>query len=399
MGRAKTHKTKHPGVYKRDTTHGRVYDISYRVPGERDPKWIRGQFRDLAAANKHRLDLLHEIAHGSLPSGAPKNLAAFVTEDWLPRQQSRVDEAQLRSSTYAQYARDARNHLIPALGTTRLDRIDVSAVEELKDGLLSSGLSPDTARRVENTLGYVLKFARKRRVINYNPVEDADKPSPRRRKPTLPTVAQIYAVADAARTEADGRMILFAAFTGLRLSELLGLRWVNVDLTTGEERVRVVEQFYKGEHVANPKTRAGKREVVLGSDAADVLREHAVAQQLDAQANQHYLVFPSPKGEHWRDSNFNRRVWQPARKEAGLPELMFHTLRYFWVSTVSAQGLTPALTQQLVGHADERTHNGYTRPIPGTESLIRDAQSGVFARPPADDRYPLVTPEADDAEA
>jgi integrase len=398
-GRAKTQKTKYPGVYKRETSHGRVYDIAYRVPGEKNPKWIRGQFRDLAAANKHRLDLLHEIAHGSLPSGAPKSLAAFVADDWLPRQHSRVAEGQLRSSTYAQYARDARNHLIPALGTTRLDRVDVSGVEKLKDDLLSSGLSPDTARRVENTLGYVLKYARKRRIINYNPVEDADKPSPRRREPTLPTLGQIYAVADAARTEADGRMILFAAFTGLRMSELLGLRWDNTDLTAGEERIRVVEQFYKGEHVASSKTRAGNREIVLGSEAADVLREHAVAQQVDAHPNHHNLVFPSPKGEHWRDSNFNRRVWQPARKEAGLAELMFHTLRYFWISTVSAQELPPALTQQLVGHSDERTHQGYTRPIPGTESLIRDAQSGVFARPLVDDRYPDVTPEADDAAA
>jgi integrase len=399
VARAKTQRTKYPGVFKRETTRGRVYDISYRVPGEKNPKWIRGKFRDLGAAHKHRLDLLHEIAHGSLPNGAPKNLAAFVSEDWLPRQKSRVDESQLRSSTYAQYARDARNHLIPALGTTRLDRIDVSAVEELKDDLLSSGLSPDTARRVENTLGYVLKYARKRRVINYNPVEDADKPSPRRRKPSLPTIAQIYAVADEARTEADGRMILFAAFTGLRISELFGLRWDNSDITPGEERVRVVEQFYKGEHVANSKTRAGNREVVLGSEAADVLREHAVAQQLDARPNPHNLVFPSPMGEHWRDSNFNRRVWQPARKEAGLPNLTFHTLRYFWISTVSAQALPPALTQQLVGHTDERTHQGYTRPIPGTESLIRAAQSGVFARPPAGDRYPDVTTETDDAAA
>src|SRR5262249_48388519 len=158
------------------------------------------------------------------------------------------DEKKLRSSTYAQYARDARNHLIPALGTLRLDRIGVEAIEQLKDDLLADGLSPDSARRIINTLGYVLKFARKRRLINYNPREAADKPSPQRRQPTLPTVAQVYALADAPRRVADGHLILFAAFTGLRLSELFGLRWPNTDLSEGEERVVVVEQFYKGAH-------------------------------------------------------------------------------------------------------------------------------------------------------
>jgi integrase len=57
---------------------------------------------------------------------------------------------------------------------------------------------------------------------------------------------------------------------------------------------------------------------------------------------------------------------------------MFHTLRYFWISHVRAQGLAGAITEQLVGHADERTHRGYTRPIPGTESAIREARGRAF---------------------
>jgi integrase len=103
-----------------------------------------------------------------------------------------------------------------------------------------------------------------------------------------------------------------------------------------------------------------------------------MAQQVDDRPNPHGLVFPSPRGSYWRDSNFNRRVWQPTRDAAGLPDLLFHNLRYFFVSMVRAQGLAAAITEQLVGHADERTHRGYTRPIPGTEPLIRDALAAAF---------------------
>jgi integrase len=83
-------------------------------------------------------------------------------------------------------------------------------------------------------------------------------------------------------------------------------------------------------------------------------------------------------GEYWAARNFDRRVWEPTRGRAGLPTLMFHTLRYFYVSHVRAQGLAAAVTEQLVGHADERTHRGYTRPIPGTEAVIREAMARAF---------------------
>jgi len=89
-------------------------------------------------------------------------------------------------------------------------------------------------------------------------------------------------------------------------------------------------------------------------------------------------VFPSPTGERWLDTNFDRSVWKRARVEAGLPALTFHVLRYFFVSHLLAQGLPSALTEQQTGHVDERTHRGYSRPIPGTEPLIQAALGAAF---------------------
>ena len=87
--------------------------------------------------------------------------------------------------------------------------------------------------------------------------------------------------------------------------------------------------------------------MVLSPQAADALKQQSAAQQVDVRPNPNGLVFPSPAGSYWRDSNFNRRVWQPTREAAGLPELLFHTLRYFYVSHVRAQGLPTALSEQL----------------------------------------------------
>jgi integrase len=133
--------------------------------------------------------------------------------------------------------------------------------------------------------------------------------------------------------------------------------------------------------VPQAKSKAGNREHVLGPDAGRILREQSVAQQVDGRPNPHGLVFPSPMGKHWRDSNFNRRVWQRARLAGGRPDLIFHALRYFYKSHIENAGFPPALTKQLVGHSDDRTHRGYIRPIPGTEAAIREAQAGLFERP------------------
>jgi integrase len=61
-------------------------------------------------------------------------------------------------------------------------------------------------------------------------------------------------------------------------------------------------------------------------------------------------------------SNFNRRRWDPIRKAAGLPGLHLHDLRHLYVSRIRDAGLSSALSEQLVGHSDERTHRGYTQP-------------------------------------
>jgi integrase len=89
-------------------------------------------------------------------------------------------------------------------------------------------------------------------------------------------------------------------------------------------------------------------------------------------------VFPSSTGKHWLDTNWDRRVWDPTRKAAGLPALRFHDLRYLFVSLVRSHGGLPEALSELTGHVDDRTHRGYTRPILGTEPLIRDALRRAF---------------------
>ena len=122
---------------------------------------------------------------------------------------------ELRSRTLAQNERDGRNHLLPAFDRARLAEITVADVERFGDRLSASGLSNDTVVRVMNTLGAAMKLALKYRLVPYNPVSDAEKPRPRRRRPDLPTLAQLDRLADATPTRTTRALVRVATRTGI----------------------------------------------------------------------------------------------------------------------------------------------------------------------------------------
>jgi integrase len=208
-------------------------------------------------------------------------------------------------------------------------------------------------------------------------VDAIEKPQAKRRRDPHPLrVADVRRLADAAPASDVRNLILVAAFTGARLGELFALRWDNVKLEPeGSETALIVEQAYQGEVVDRPKTPSGRRLIELGPDAAEALR----AQHVDSgRANPLGLVFPSPNGTHHRQSNFTRREWTQTRERAKLTQATFHDLRHFFVSHIRNAGLPTAVTEQLVGHSDERTHRAYTHALRGTEKTIRDALAVAF---------------------
>ena len=281
----------------------------------------------------------------------------------------------------AQYKRDIRNHLLPEFGPYRVDDIDVERIERFRDKLTADGLSNDTVRRIVTTLGYTLKLARKWRLIAHNPVSDADKPGNTTEETHAPessgrrTSREGNAEPRDVGTRSLRRLLRRAEVRMLRPS--LDRRRSRAAQRDSPDRSAVLQRRAR----RGNEDLASARETLLAPRAARALHELSVAQQVDARPNPHGLVFPSPRGSYWRDSNFDRRIWQKARSKAKLPDLTFHTLRYFYISMVRAQGLPTALTEQLVGHVDERTHRGYTRPIPGTEPLIRAALAAAFESP------------------
>ena len=362
------------GVYKYPTNGG----VRWRYQFEHGRRYGQRGFLTQREAADAMATKRSEVGQG-IGVGPSRLFGDFAERTWLASRRAAAARGELRQITVDGDAADLRNHILPAWAKRPIrDMTDFEAIERWRDGLTAQGLAADTVRGLVHKLGQVLDDACRCRLIPFNPVHEVRKPPARRRTPVLPTPEEVDRLADVMPTAETRALVLFASQTGFRKGECFALRWENVSLERGDERAWVVEHVHKGVLVPSAKTRAGSREVLLGPRLAAVLRELSVGQQLDGRPNPLGLVFPSPTGRHWLDTNFDRRVWKRARGEAGLRGLMFHTLRYFYVSHVRAQGLASALTEQMVGHVDERTHVGYTRPIPGTEPIIRAALVGAF---------------------
>ena len=151
----------------------------------------------------------------------------------------------------------------------------------------------------------------------------------------------------------------------LRRGEILALRDRDVDFESGS--IAVSRQRQDGERVAT-KTRAGRRTVDIGPLALKLLREQQLARPRTRTGCSSRPAPAQPSNAH----NFMRRVFKPAARHAGMPELTFHDLRHTGASLMIAAGCHVKVIAEQMGHAD----GGDARPPPLRPPLQGRSQAG-----------------------
>jgi integrase len=180
----------------------------------------------------------------------------------------------------------------------------------------------------------------------------------------------------------DACLIVVAAFCGLRMGELLALRWRHV--VWHAQRLHIQRAYSLGEE-DSPKGRRG-RTVPLADQPAQALAQLSQRPMFTRNSD---LVFCSRTGEHL-DGSALRRRFKAARDAAiaesqDMPALRFHDLRHTF-GTLAAQGFDLVNVQAMMGHADSRTTSRYLHARPAAEDAAKlsrifaaDASSAVFA--------------------
>ena len=203
--------------------------------------------------------------------------------------------------------------------------------------------------------------------LSSNPVADVEKP-PVTRSGDLQVFSpeEAWALVRAAASEADGALLLTAAFTGLRMGELLALRWRDVDFAASAVRVRA--SYYAG-YLTTPKS--GKvRTVPLAPDVASALAQ--LGRRRDWVGDDD-LVFAGAGGDYL-DGSALRRRYKDALARAELRPLRFHDLRHTFGTRMIAKADIRRV-QEWMGHADVQTTMRYLHYAPrGDEAeLVAEA--------------------------
>jgi len=266
-----------------------------------------------------------------------------------------------KPSTVENVESETRTHLVPFFGERPFDGIDADEVADLIATLAGKGLAPKTVRNVIGTLSALMNFARapRRRWATINPCDGAELPpipeDDEIRYLTIPEIRTLIAHARRGMyQEIDRALYLVAAMTGLRLGELVALRWRDVDWVAGVIRVR--RNYVRGRE-GTPKSRRSSRAVPMADEVGGVLDLLFRASRFQGDDDR---VFAHPAtGRPIPKANVTRRLHK-ALEDAGLDRThVFHDLRHTFGTTMAAAGVPMRTLQEWMGHRNISTTERY----------------------------------------
>ncbi len=259
-------------------------------------------------------------------------------------------------STKAGYKCYLDNWVLPRWGSYRLTDVKAVAVEEWLAGLT---LTAGTKAKLRNIMSALFNHAIRYEWLGRNPITLVRQSAKRERIPDVLDVEEIGALL-AELQHPYKIMVFLVAATGLRASELLGLKWQDVDFESLEINLNrgVVQQV-----VGDLKTEASRKPVPLDPELARELLQWRYLTPFNQEAD---WVFASPemKGRqpYWPE-NLLRRYIRPGAERCGIRKRIgWHTFRHSYASLLKANGEDVKVVQESLRHANSRiTLDTYTQ--------------------------------------
>jgi integrase len=292
-----------------------------------------------------------ELTRGFNYQGS-KTLFKVYLQNWL--ETSRIA---LRPKTADGYSRTLDKHIIPSLGEVPLKDLTPFQVEKFYAGLIEKGVGIRTVRLVHSILHCAVERAVLQSQLTRNPASHAVLPRYKHGEMMILDDLQVNQFLLAAIDSPYVGLYHLAVKIGMRMGELLGLKWS--DLQWGSGRLYVQRQLQDvrgmGSFFQEPKTSSGRRTLQLGEGTIQALREHIEFQAMQKEiAGQRWqendLIFPSKIGTPLNPSNlrldFNRVV-----ERSGVPRVRFHDLRHSAASLMLNNGIPVIVVSKILGHA------------------------------------------------
>jgi integrase len=321
-----------------------TYNAGYTAEGKRRRKTI------FASSQEAVIDKLHKVMN-EITAGTAVNPQKITVGEFLDRWLTGSARMTVKPTTYVNYSGIIKNYIKPHLGGVPLTKLAVIHVQGLYAAMAQANKSAETIRLAHAVLRRALKQAVRWRLVPYNVCADVDRPRVVKTDITPLDCKQVASLLKAAADDRLGAIFTLAIATGMRLGELFGLHWSDVDFEGKTIMVRHTLTELSGQlFLTEPKTAKGRRCINLPAIAVEALEKHRELMQAEGHADVSW-VFCDTQGGPLRRSHFHARTFKPLLQAAGLPSIRFHDLRHTSATLLLSAGVHPKVVQERLGHA------------------------------------------------
>ncbi|MCA1570869.1 MAG: site-specific integrase [Chloroflexi bacterium] len=333
---------------------GKRHQVSSALPGRKGER----------QCVKRRDEALVAVHAGLDVGTAAQKVDAYLTS-WI-----RGKAKTLRPRSHQRYEGIVRKHLVPHLGGLSLGRLTTGRIEALYDDLALAGVPAPTVEYAHRVLHSALSDAVRRRAMTHNPADHADVARGGKRPIHPFTPEETTRLLDGVRGHELEVLIILALRTAMRLGELLGLRWS--DLNPSTRLISVERTLYRvGPEWRTGPPKSGKaRAIAVTDDTLDMLRAYRLERSKALLAIGHRVqhtdsIFLTDAGEPFDGHHLTERRFRPLLRSLDLPARRFHDIRHTAATLMLAAGVHVKVVSEMLGHADIRvTMNTYGHVTP-----------------------------------
>ena len=359
-----------------------VFDLDRDHTGRRRQKVVafKGSKRN---AEIELARLISELENGGFVEPQTLTLGDYL-ERWLDSQKA----SSVSAKTFERYDEICRMHLVPNLGSNRLQKLQPMQIQSYyseahKNGRLNGkgGLSARTVLHHHRILRQALQQAVRWRLISINPADAVKPPKPVRKEMETLSDDDTAKLLNGFQDTNYFVPVLIAVTTGLRQGEILALRWGDIDFEKRSLSVRrtLEKTRQHGLRFKEPKTKRSSRVVVLPKLTLDALRQHRIAQaelqlKIGMRPSKDSLVVARATGDPINPRTFTNeftRLLVNIRKTVDMPRITFHGLRHTHATQLLSSGIHPKIAQERLGHSTIATTMDLYSHV--TESMQEDA--------------------------
>ncbi len=330
-------------------------------------------------AEKYIHDLIAQIDSGSYVATSKALSVKEYLEDWLEN----AVRHQVKRITYENYRNKLERHIMPLLGNLPLADLHQEHLSKIYADMQLKGLSSTSALHVHRVMHSALEYAvNNAEVLTQNVAKKAVKPRKVRNEANILTIEQLQAVLEQSQGTPYQPIFLLLAYTGMRRSEVLGLRLKDINFESNTISVvqGVKQSAVRGGDVftEDTKTRRSTRPIDVSSTAINALkalreRIEATASILGVHTDPNTLIFGDPVTGQPLRPNTVSQAWRKLRRRLRLPDVKLKDLRHTHASALIAAGVHVKVISERLGHSNIGiTMDTYGHLMPGASRNAAD---------------------------